>query len=213
MPENITISVTPPNSRPSASMLIGGLVVAQKKCVSDCSSTCRVKQRHAGRHQAVGNRQRRRPRRRASSSCRPRLRGTASTISRRRTRRTASVRMSTTIMRAPVDDRRQDARQRLDADVAAIRLDVGAAQEHRADDAEHRRLVLPVGRGLEQIAREDAVGQTPTPRAPARACRPQDHIARLIPAMRPRQRAHHRPGATGRAATWLGTSRPWLTRA
>ena len=48
---------------------------------------------------------------------------------------------------------------RLDADVAALRLHPGAGEEDRADDAEHGDLVLPVGAGLEQVAREHAVGE------------------------------------------------------
>ena len=115
-----------------------------------CSSDCRLSKRHADRHQAV--------RESISGGAHdddvvmlvdPRLveqRPRLPREERAEERATGCRRRS---CRHAIHRRRQDARQRLDADMAAIRLHVGAAHERRADEQEHRDLVLPVRRGLE----------------------------------------------------------------
>ena len=53
----------------------------------------------------------------------------------------------------------QKARDRLEADMAALRLHKGTAQEGGYHQAKHGRLVLPVGGGLHDIARDHAIGE------------------------------------------------------
>ena len=115
-------------------------------------------QRHAGRHQAVGNRERRRERRRRRHPVDPGLVEQRPRLPREERAERERHHVDGDDADA-VDARGQDARDRLDADVPALRLHPGAREEHGADDAEHGDLVLPVGRGLEQVAREHAVGE------------------------------------------------------
>ena len=58
-----------------------------------------------------------------------------------------------------VGERRQQPDKGLDADMAALALHIGRGHEGGADQQEHRRLVLPVIRAVEQGAAEHAVAQ------------------------------------------------------
>jgi hypothetical protein len=58
-----------------------------------------------------------------------------------------------------VDPRREQGRQHLDGDMPASRLYERSRQEGRAHQQEHRGLVLPVGRDLEEVASDRAIGQ------------------------------------------------------
>ena len=76
-----------------------------------------------------------------------------------------------------VGERRQQADEGLDADMAALALHIGRGHEGGADQQKHRRLVLPVIGAVEQGAAEHAVAEDARrPRSARRAANDHDDV-------------------------------------
>ena len=126
--------------------------------IDDLQQDLHAQQRHAGRHQAVGDRQRRRPHRVRDLAVDPGfMRQRPGFPGEERAEQQA--RDIDQPQPDAVDRRRQQPDERLDADMAALSLHIGRGHEGRADQQKHRRLVLPVIGAVKQRAAEHAVAQ------------------------------------------------------
>ena len=145
MPENMTTSVTSPNRGPDDSTLIGGPSGRERH--DDLQQELQREQRHAGAHQPVRDRQRRRPGR---GECSSSTQASWNSVHDFQAKNAQNSEAHQVDQHQPdaVGARRKQRRDGLDADVPALRLHDRAAQKDGADDAEHRGLVLPVGRAL-----------------------------------------------------------------
>ena len=124
----------------------------------DLQQDLHAQQRHADRHQAVGDRQRRRPHRVRDLAVDPGfMRERPGFPGEERAEQQA--RDIDQPQPDAVGHRRQQPDEGLDADMAALSLHIGRRHEGRADQQKHRRLVLPVIGAVEQRAAEHAVAE------------------------------------------------------
>ena len=170
------------------------------------AAICSVEQRHAERHQPSRESRAAAPRRRRVIAVdpglvqqRPRLPGEEGAEQR-------ALSMSTTNSRTRLARGGRRLATRLDADVAALRLHPRAAQERDADQQEHRRLVLPVGRPCRNSATH-AVGQHQHAATSATMAITTDALSAIARSRAPASRRRRRFDCAAHPA-----SKPWLTR-